>query len=113
MKVFQNVISLRRAAQRVEILCSDDDKTLVHFVFRDAVHALCVPRRTTRTLPGRSLLPSCPAVSRYTPPCDVADVLPSADCHGTLAVQQLHVQMFTDRRSTQHHSVRGGFLRKS
>jgi len=31
------------------------------------------PRRSTHTLPGRSLLPSGPAVSRYTPPCDVAD----------------------------------------
>jgi len=38
--------------------------------------------------------------------------LPSADCHGTLAVQQLHLQMYTERGPTQHLSVRGGFLTK-
>jgi len=38
--------------------------------------------------------------------------LPSADCHGTLAVQQLHLQMYTERSRTQHLSVRGGFLTK-
>ena len=64
MQRFQNGTSLRHAARRVEILCSADDKTVCR---------LCVPRRSTHTLPGRSLLPSGPAVSRYTPPCDVAD----------------------------------------